>query len=30
MFRDGICGDEGVNEQLKLVAQQVMLRAEPR
>jgi len=30
MFRDGVCGDEGVNDQLKLVAQQVMQRAETR
>ena len=30
MFRDGICADAGVNEQLKLVAEQVMLRAEIR
>ncbi len=30
MFRDGTCADPGVNEQLKLVAEQVMLRAEPR
>lgn len=30
MFRDGVCADAGVNEQLKLVAQQVMLRAESR
>jgi len=30
MFRDGVCADTGVNEQLKLVAQQVMLRAEAR
>jgi FMN reductase len=26
MFRDGVCADAGVNEQLKMVAQQVMLR----
>ncbi|MEO9599193.1 NADPH-dependent FMN reductase [Parasphingorhabdus sp.] len=30
MFSDGVCTDDGVNEQLKLVAQQVMLRAESR
>jgi FMN reductase len=30
MFSQGICTDEGVNEQLKLVAEQVMLRAEAR
>lgn len=30
MFRSGICNDQGVNEQLKLVAQQVMQRAESR
>jgi FMN reductase len=30
MFSDGICTDAGVNEQLKLAAQQVMLRAEAR
>lgn len=30
MFSQGTCTDEGVNEQLKLVAQQVMLRAETR
>ncbi|QJB69689.1 NADPH-dependent FMN reductase [Parasphingorhabdus halotolerans] len=30
MFCDGVCSDDGVNEQLNLVAQQVMLRAETR
>tara|TARA_R110001599_G_scaffold8790_2_gene43636 strand:+ start:602 stop:1204 length:603 start_codon:yes stop_codon:yes gene_type:complete len=30
IFSDGVCTDEGVNDQLKLVAQQVMLRAESR
>ncbi|WP_417620818.1 NADPH-dependent FMN reductase [Parasphingorhabdus sp.] len=30
MFKDGMCTDPGVNEQLKLVARQVMLRAETR
>jgi FMN reductase len=30
MFRDGVCADAGVNEQLKLVAEQVMQRAESR
>ena len=30
MFREGICNDQGVNMQLELVAQQVMLRAEAR
>ncbi|WP_321326221.1 NAD(P)H-dependent oxidoreductase [uncultured Parasphingorhabdus sp.] len=28
MFSEGICTDESVNQQLKLVAQQVMLRSE--
>ena len=30
IFSDGVCTEESVNEQLKLVAQQVMLRAESR
>ena len=30
MFSRGVCTDESVNEQLKMVAQQVMLRAETR
>ena len=30
IFNDGVCTEEGVNEQLRLVAEQVMLRAEPR
>lgn len=30
IFNDGICADAGVNEQLKLAAQQVMQRAETR
>jgi len=30
MFRDGACADAGVNEQLKMVAEQVMLRAVAR
>ncbi len=30
MFREGICADQGVNAQLKLVARQVMQRAETR
>ena len=30
IFNDGVCTEEGVNEQLRLVAQQVMLRAESR
>ncbi len=30
IFNDGVCTEEGVNEQLRLVAQQVMLRAETR
>tara|TARA_R110001592_G_scaffold257120_1_gene520729 strand:+ start:1427 stop:2029 length:603 start_codon:yes stop_codon:yes gene_type:complete len=30
IFSDGICADAGVNEQLKLAAQQVMQRAEAR
>jgi len=30
IFNDGVCTEEGVNDQLKLVAQQVMLRAESR
>ena len=30
IFENGICSDEGVNQQLNLVAQQVMLRAEAR
>ncbi len=30
IFRKGRCTDEGVNSQLKLVAEQVMLKAEPR
>ncbi|MEH6791059.1 NADPH-dependent FMN reductase [Parasphingorhabdus sp.] len=30
MFRDGVCADPGVNQQLELVAEQVMLRAEAR
>tara|TARA_R110001606_G_scaffold9469_8_gene40908 strand:- start:3517 stop:4119 length:603 start_codon:yes stop_codon:yes gene_type:complete len=30
MFSEGICTDQSVNEQLKMVAKQVMLRAESR